>query len=395
MFTLSIYKISQMKTLRILSIVLLLGISFSCKAEVKNEITRADIAQNTSPVISKHYIKVALLLDTSNSMDGLIDQAKAQLWEIVNELSYAKCRNERPNLQIALYEYGNDNLNSRDGYVRKILGFTEDLDDVSKELFSLTTNGGSEYCGTVIQSSIKQLDWGNDSDDLKMIFIAGNEPFTQGQIDYKDAVADAREKDIVVNTIFCGDYNHGISSKWQHGAQLAYGDYMAINHNQHTVHVASPYDDLILQLNIKLNGTYIPYGSRGRMKIAVQEEQDANAAEYNKANAVSRTVTKGSHLYKNSTWDLVDAEQEAGFSYDKLKKEDLPENLQGKSKTQIKEYVARQRKEREAIQKEIADLNEKRRKFIAANKKEGDNGLESAMIQALKKQAEKKEYNWD
>ena len=88
---------------------------------------------------SKHSIRVALLLDTSNSMDGLIDQAKAQLWEIVNELSYAKCRHEQPNLQIALYEYGNDNLSAKTGYIRKILGFTNDLDEVSKELFSLTT----------------------------------------------------------------------------------------------------------------------------------------------------------------------------------------------------------------------------------------------------------------
>jgi hypothetical protein len=35
-------------------------------------------------------------------MDGLIDEAKAQFWEIVNELSYAKDKNERPNLQMAL-----------------------------------------------------------------------------------------------------------------------------------------------------------------------------------------------------------------------------------------------------------------------------------------------------
>ncbi|RPI65426.1 MAG: hypothetical protein EHM44_00590, partial [Ignavibacteriales bacterium] len=32
-------------------------------------------------------IQLALLLDTSNSMDGLIDQAKSQLWKIVNELA--------------------------------------------------------------------------------------------------------------------------------------------------------------------------------------------------------------------------------------------------------------------------------------------------------------------
>lgn len=133
----------------------LLNIS-ACRSEHKTEIALNEpvpVATN-----SKQSIKVALLLDTSNSMDGLIDQAKAQLWEIVNELSYAKCKHEQPNLQIALYEYGNDGLSSYDGYVRKILAFTEDLDDVSKELFSLTTNGGSEFCGTVIQASLNELD---------------------------------------------------------------------------------------------------------------------------------------------------------------------------------------------------------------------------------------------
>src|SRR5690606_39891514 len=104
-------------------------------------------------------------------------------------------------------------------------------------------------------------------------------------------------------------------------AQLTYGDYMAISQNQQTVYVPSPYDDVIIQLNIKLNNTYVPYGTRGEMKQTMQQEQDANAEEYSKTNAVSRTVSKGSHLYTNSTWDLVDAEKEADFSYDKLKKD--------------------------------------------------------------------------
>ena len=368
---------------------------FSCKADSKKELAIAEHLPITAKHDTQHFIRVALLLDTSNSMDGLIDQAKAQLWEIVNELSYAKCRTQSPNLEIALYEYGNDRLSERNGYLRKILGFTNDLDDVSKELFSLTTNGGSEYCGTVIKSSLNDLDWGNDADDLKMIFIAGNEPITQGKVDYRDAAAQAKEKDVVVNTIFCGNYEHGISSHWKDGATRTYGDYMAIDHNQQTVHVASPFDDTILQLNIQLNNTYIPYGSKGRKKVAVQMEQDANAAGYSKANAVSRTVSKSSHLYKNSTWDLVDAEESEDFSYDTLRKDDLPSELQNKSTKEIKAYVEKQRKERETIQRKIADLNEKRRKFVAEKKKEGGNGLESAMLDALKKQAQKKNYTWE
>lgn len=383
-----------MKTLQTIALLFSFATLTACNDNVKNELAfHNDVKESNYP--SKHYIKVALLLDTSNSMDGLIDQAKAQLWEIVNELSYAKCRNQRPNLEIALYEYGNDNLSSRNGYVRKILPFTSDLDDVSKELFSLTTNGGSEYCGTVIQTSLNELDWGNDADDLKMIFIAGNEPFTQGNVDYRDAGNNAKEKDVVVNTIFCGDYRHGISSKWQDGARIAYGDYMAINHDQKTVHIASPFDDLILQLNIQLNGTYVPYGTRGRKKYEVQAAQDSNAAGFSKENAVSRTVSKSSHLYKNSSWDLVDAEEEEGFSYDKLKDEDLPDNLKGKSKSEIKAYVKQQKEERVRIQQEIAKLNEQRRAYIAKQKKENTNGLESAMIEALKRQAEKKEYTWN
>lgn len=384
-----------MKTLKTTLLLVSILFSISCIAEIKAPYNPLnDIKEESN--FKDQYIKVALLLDTSNSMDGLIDQAKAQLWEIVNELSYAKCENQHPNLQIALYEYGNDGLSSYDGYIRKILNFTNDLDDVSKELFSLTTNGGSEYCGTVIQKSLDNLEWGSNDDDLKMIFIAGNEPFTQGKVHFKDAAINAKEKGVVVNTIFCGDYNQGISSSWKEGAQIAYGDYMSINHNQQTVHIATPYDDQILQLNIKLNKTYVYYGQNGRNKMSIQQEQDSNASEYSKANAVSRTVTKGSRLYKNSSWDLVDAEEEnEDFSYEELKEEELPDNLKNKTTSEIKSYVETQRKDRIKLQNEINEINEKRKEYISNNKSENSNALESVMINAIKKQAKSKNYTWE
>lgn len=342
----------------------------------------------------QHFIKVALLLDTSNSMDGLIDQAKAQLWEIVNELSYAKCHNERPNLQIALYEYGNDGLNADKGYIRQVLGFSEDLDEISKELFSLTTNGGSEFCGQVIQTSLDQLKWGNNDEDLKLIFIAGNEPFTQGRISYKSAATNANEKDVTVNTIFCGDYQQGIGGYWKDGADLTRGDYMAINHNKATVHIASPFDEAILILNTKLNKTYVTYGIRGAEKMALQQEQDDKAGQYGEANVVSRTVSKSSHFYKNSSWDLVDAVEMDEVVIEDLKDSDLPSELKGKSTSEIKKIIERKQKEREKIQKEIQELNAKRRAYIADQQKDSNNGLENAMISAIKSQAQKKNYNW-
>lgn len=190
----------------------------------------------------KKNIKIALLLDTSNSMDGLIEQAKSQLWTVVNELAIAKKDGIAPNLHLALYEYGNDNLSVEEGHIRQVCPFTQDLDLVSEKLFSLTTNGGNEYCGEVIQKSLKQLKWGGDSEDLKMIFIAGNEPFTQGKISYLTACNYAKEKQVVVNTIFCGGYSEGVSSMWKQGAELTGGSYMNINHNKKTVYVITPYD---------------------------------------------------------------------------------------------------------------------------------------------------------
>jgi len=386
---------TQIKTL---IIALSLATLTACNANTKSnsqELAVVETVIETNSKSNKSEIKVALLLDTSNSMDGLIDQAKAQLWQIVNELSYAKCEDESPNLKIALYEYGNDNLNADEGYLRQVIAFSDDLDEISKSLFSLTTNGGNEFCGKVIKTALNQLEWGESKNDLKLIFIAGNEPYTQGKVSYKDASKLAHQNDVTVNTIFCGDYNQGISGYWKDGADLTHGNYMAINHNQSTVHIASPYDDKILELNEKLNKTYVAYGTKGRAKMELQAEQDSNARSYNKANAVSRTVSKSSRLYKNSSWDLVDAEKEDNFSYDDLKDSQLPEELKGKSKTEIKSYVEKKREAREKLQKSIAELNIQRRDYVSKKSSDNDNGLESAMVKAIKTQAEKKNYKWE
>ncbi|MFD2588485.1 VWA domain-containing protein [Croceitalea marina] len=372
---------------------------YGCNLKVENTKNKPLIAQvipaeDEKP--AKQYVKIALLLDTSNSMDGLINQAKAQLWDIVNEFTYAKCGNEaRPSLQIALYEYGNDDISAREGYIRQVIGFSSDLDEISEKLFSLTTNGGEEFCGQVINNSLKQLDWGKNADDLKMIFIAGNEPFTQGRLDYKDATSQAKEKDVIVNTIFCGNYDQGVGSKWKNGAELTGGEYMAIDHNRQVVHVATPYDDIIIQLNSKLNKTYVSYGYAGARKMAVQAEQDVNAYEMNESVALKRAVSKSSKLYNNSSWDLVDAAEDEEFRVSELRKEDLPKELQAKSVKEIEKYIDDKKVERAKIQSEIQELNKKREAYIAKNQKEEKGELESALLRAIKTQAAKKNYKWD
>lgn len=375
-----------------------------CKGNSKNNLALLTAQNATKTMVfetrvldkKQHTIKVALLLDTSNSMDGLIHQAKAQLWEIVNELSYAKCGNEKPNLEIALYEYGNDNLPAAEGHIRQVLAFSNDLDEISEKLFSLTTRGGNEFCGHVIQTSMNQLDWGTNKKDLKLLFIAGNEPFTQGNVNYKDAIANALEKDVVVNTIFCGSYEQGVSGMWKNGAILGKGDYMTIAHNRSIVHVQTPYDKKIMQYNQKLNKTYIGYGSMGIANVTRQSVQDANAISVNEEIAVERAVSKSSSLYKNSSWDLVDAVENEKVKIEELKKEQLPKELQNKSKKEIEAYVKKQRDARKKIQEKIRELNIARKNYLAKQQKNDlqKSDLESAMIKAIKTQAARKSYVW-
>src|SRR4051794_39426398 len=129
-------------------------------------------------------VQLAILLDTSNSMDGLIDQAKTQLWSVVNEFVRARKDGRPPAIQVALFEYGKTTLPPGEGHVRLILPLTDDLDRVSEELFALKTNGGDEYCGWVIREAVNRLDWSRSSDVYKAIFIAGNEAFTQGPVNF-------------------------------------------------------------------------------------------------------------------------------------------------------------------------------------------------------------------
>lgn len=351
----------------------------------------------TEKPAKEQNIQLALLLDTSNSMDGLIEQAKSQLWKIVNELAAAKCDDgSRPAIKIALYEYGNDGLPGREGHIRMVSGFTTDLDLISEKLFSLRTNGGNEYCGQVIHTSLQQLNWSVSSNDLKVIFIAGNEPFTQGSVSYRTANSNAKEKGVVVNTIYCGDFNEGINTNWKDGADMTGGSYMSIEQNQKTVYISTPYDDKISECNERLNRTYVYYGTQGQSKKESQTRQDSNADSYGKANKVERAVSKSSHAYENSSWDLVDASKSNDKIIVEADEESLPKEMKGMTVEKRKAYVVQKAEERKAIQNEIQTLNKKRLEFIKTNttKESNDTSLDGAMMRSIKVQAKSKKFNW-
>ncbi|MBO9731426.1 MAG: VWA domain-containing protein [Chitinophaga sp.] len=311
------------------------------------------------------HIQVALLLDTSNSMDGLIDQAKSRLWNIINTLTTLRDKGKAPVIEIALYEYGNDGLPREQDYIRQVTPLTTDLDLISEKLFALRTNGGSEYCGAVIRSALNSLHWGADEADMKLIYIAGNESFNQGEISYKRSTADAVNKNIFVSTIYCGDKRSGIGELWKDGADRGRGEYFNIDSDRKVAFITTPYDAQIEACNDRINKTYIAYGVHGASKKSNQVIQDSNAKSLSSANSTERYVSKSKAIYKNESWDLVDRVEQDKSVLKTMTKTDLPQELQNKTPEEMYAIIKAKGEERVTIQKEIATLAKQREKYIA------------------------------
>ena len=230
-----------------------------------------DAKYSVKPVIGddgKPVIQVALLLDTSGSMSSLIDQAKTELWSIVNKLGEAKYKGQSPRIEVALYEYGKSSLERDEGYIRQLAPFTHDLDGLSEILFALQTNGGDEYCAWVIRSAMDSLKWKQRKGSLRMIFVAGNEPFTQGPVEVNPVLEEANKKGILVHPIYCSNGNRSDQISWESAADLAHTDLKVIDHTRVAKIPSTPYDKRINELNSQLNRTYVGYGVEGRAMIA-------------------------------------------------------------------------------------------------------------------------------
>lgn len=376
-------------------------VSTSCKGKTDHintvdTVETAWVNDTPKPPVQPATIQMALLLDTSNSMDGLIHQAKSQLWEIVTQMSYAHCNEVQAQLEIGLYEYGNSRLSQQSGYIRQVLPFTTDLDLLSKELFDLSTKGGNEYCGMVIKNALDHLEWRDGKQDLKMIFIAGNESFLQGPVAAQEIMNKAHEKDIVVNTIYCGDFQTGISLRWKNAAQQGHGEYAVIDHNLQQHYVATPYDQKIIDLNAQLNKTYVAYGKKAVQSRALQSIMDQQNAGLSIQSNVKRSVAKSTKAYKNASWDLIDAAEDEA-QLEKMivaNKESLDKDLKDKTVAEIKAITLAKKQERKKIQKQIQDLNTQRDHFLKNNSDAIDDSLESVLIEAIKKQAANKKYSW-
>lgn len=354
-------------------------------------------------------IDIALCLDVSNSMDGLIGSAKLRLWDVVNELAKVK---PTPNLRVALYSYGHTSYPAANGWVRKDLDLTMDLDEVYAKLNALKTSGGEEYVARVTQAAATELKWSEESNALKVIFVCGNEPANQDKtVSLDDAASAAKKKGVIVNTIYCGAAGSGEANGYRDFATLCGGKYANIDQerSRQEVVIATPFDKQLVELSGKLNTTYVAFGKDGKEAAKKQLEQDKNAANAPQAPgvggakvesqaALARAESKANGLYRNATWDLLDKmRDDPKFDITKVKDEDLCEEMRKLKPEERLPYLKKKAEERASIQKEINDLSAKRAKFVAEEQKktpksDGEKALDEALRGIIRDQATAKGF---
>jgi hypothetical protein len=341
-------------------------------------------------------VDMVICLDTSGSMTALIDSARGRIWDIVTELSKAT---PTPRLRVGLLTYGTpDTSTAEKGWVVRQIDLTDDLDAFYAKMMALTTSGGDEFVGWVLSDAVHTMSWSDKSDALKLIFVAGNESADQGsdQRNFRYVAEAARAADIIVNPVYAGQRDQGVTEMWDQVATHGGGDYAAIDMKAGTIQIATPQDAILNALNGELNATYIPYGALGAAGLANQLAQDANAGKMGVQSCSSRVAAKGCGLYSNASWDLVDATTQAEFDLTALKTHELPEHMRDMTPDARRNYVEGVRAVRKAIHDKIQTVTAERKVWLQTEtrKRGGGESLDNAILASLRRQAGAKGFTF-
>jgi Mg-chelatase subunit ChlD len=341
---------------------------------------------------ARRDVDLVIALDVSGSMEGLIESAKQRLWDITNELAQAR---PLPALRVAIVSFGRPSYGEQTGFVRVDLPFTADLDAVNATLFAFQTDGGDEYVARAIQTSLDSLQWSQQAQALRVLFVAGNESAAQDpRLTLEQATAAAAKRGIVVNALYCGSDNDQDAESWRRVAAGTNGLYASIDQQAAAVaRVATPFDERLAALNEEINATYVAFGSAGEQGRANQLAQDGNAAAMSPAAAASRTVAKAGALYR-AEWDLVDAVQ-SGKPLADIPAAELPAELAALPGGEREAYVREKAERREALQKEIGVLAAERSQYLAQQSRDGGaTGLDTAILEGIREVAATKGFSF-
>lgn len=379
------------------------------------------LAFNCAAFAAAPTADIAILLDTSGSMDGLITQVRDGLWKTLNSLGDLEKDGEKARLRLALYEYGSGVVTAEANFIQLLTPLTTDHTLLAQALFATKALGGSEYSGMAIDLAASNLAWTKDLGDFKSIVIAGNETIKQGSVEALGAAQVALEKDILVNTIFAGPQTYvsfprngggfgcqffctnptptpqlpsvpsdpqvnPIFLEWKELANTGGGEVLNIDHNQSQPYIESPFDEEIVSLTASVNETFLPFGELGRNEFQRMVDLDQDIRNSGSGSYMDWGTYRGGSFGQatQSTWDLVSAVDTEEFDLESIKESDLPELLKNKTLEEKRAIIISFKKKREAIEGEITALKLKRSEFVEQRLQDLGNEGEKTFSDAIK-----------
>ncbi|MBL8024707.1 MAG: VWA domain-containing protein [Elusimicrobia bacterium] len=335
---------------------------------------------------NRPVVQVAFLLDTTGSMGGLIDGAKAKIWHIANEIAKGK---PSPEIRMALVGY----RDRGDDYVTRTTNFSNNLDVVYSDLMGFRADGGGdtqEHVWKGLLEAVEGLAWSKEPRAFKVIYLVGDAP---GHGTYGDTpplekiIEKAVRQGIIINTIQCGA-DAATSQEWRKIAGLGEGTYLAIAQDGGVSVLETPFDKEIAKLSVQLAETSLGYGHRAES----MGESKALAARVMAVSAPAVAADRASYRMREGydQGDLLNAIKNEGVSIGALSEKELPPELKGLTLAEKKAKVDLLEKERERLEKALAALQNERNGFLAKNTQATQTGFDQELMKSLKTQAAKK-----
>ena len=255
-------------------------------------------------------IDLVFCVDLSGSSNGILDDIRERYWEVVNQANAYK---PSPRLRVAVVGFSRPSFGAKNGYVKIIKGLTSDFDVLSHELFKLQPyiEKGDQMVGMALRTCIRSLQWSDDPEALKTIFLIGNGRVDLGSYSYTDACELAVKEDIVINTLYCRSAREIPSEKsgWRNVARLTGGTSHEIFIHKRPPILVTTYDSTELyNLSSLLAATYVGYGKGGSERVKIMAMVDEKTREANLMSFESRMFHKISdgYQFQNSAWDVID-----------------------------------------------------------------------------------------
>jgi hypothetical protein len=360
----------------------------------------SDPPVNIVPVAAPK-IEAVFVLDTTSSMNGMIEAAKEKIWSIASTMASAQ---PAPEIKIGLVAF----RDRGDRYVTQVIDLSEDLDSMYATLMDFRAQGGGdgpESVNQALHDAVQSISWSQDPDSYQVIFLVGDAPphmDYQDDVKYPVTLAAARMKGIVVNTIQCGN-DPTTTQQWVQIAQLSQGRHFNVAQGGDAIAISTPHDTELATLSKALDDTRMYYGNEAErveqdLKVAAADKLHSFASVSSRARRAAYNTSAAGTVNFLGDGELIDDIAEGRVDLSEIDTDELPAAMRPMSAPQQQALIAEVKIKRDALQRQIGELAKERESYIAEKIEEvggAEESLDYKIFSAVRDQAGKKGFVYE